>query len=862
MIRKITKQSSSLVLKSYNLNRKGIHQLKEVALTAVDQKTLISNKTECMDELNKTSLYLVNNFAASSFMSNSGNFWLYQLKSQLGTNLNQNRKMWLQMNDHHNLNQIIDYINQDFEQFSSKEKSLIFRIFAVTSSVLPTDKIYQLLQRLENDLYSNIEQCDLVDLNNYDDGLNLFKTSRLNFINKTLNYTVDSINKIISTHEETNLLFTNENSTINQMNQQWLEKANFKNDILFSIFILHKMKPFLSNRNSFIRSLLLNNYINEKITNEVSDDVLDKLAIHSYFNQFGALKQFDRLATDKFYLNLTDSNLIPNLNLINNSAMEKYFIKNILIKQIESQDKLKQPESFDKFVNLIEYFVTKSKKTKNIYDFNHYSSCVSDLFYFNLKKTKRDTDFKFFSTKYQRVFNEFLFSVNEKDRFATASLPLRQQPLNDDLQQFKFECRKVFQQEIKRFKTTDIDLPIIKKFIDFKRFNEPFYWVSNKTISLLLMNIETNLEVYYQNDCDSLLEILERISSSYSEIEIPKSILNFLCNKLLQEQTFRKVIKTSILKIVLRDIDLVRKRFRSIYAVIEQLLDTSCSIETASHIFKSLNRNLDFYVGKYEKETNLIINKIIKLVINELSDIDKDYIVSSERAIEDIIKSLFDSKKLLKFDKFEIDINRLKAKKNLFINDINNLNVNQDANHEIDTEIKRFENFFFFYSLKLRCLSDLMILGNQYDKDVLCEVMQSCVQVLTIFEKAIFGFKIFDAKNKTENLFKRKGFILDLLTGYGLFDYFDIKHLMTNLTDTDSIKFRENLSKLEEINASNYFILRNYFKLNTFKQVKYSFSLLNLKIVNSDALWDLFPTNLSVKDICNKIQLNREVFMI
>ena len=44
--------------------------------------------------------------------------------------------------------------------------------------------------------------------------------------------------------------------------------------------------------------------------------------------------------------------------------------------------------------------------------------------------------------------------------------------------------------------------------------------------------------------------------------------------------------------------------------------------------------------------------------------------------------------------------------------------------------------------------------------------------------------------------------------------------------------------------------------------MKYSFGMLNLNIVNSEALADLFQSNVTVKEICDKIQLERKVFKI
>lgn len=319
MIRSLSKQANNLAY--INLNRRAIHQLKPVASHTNELKTL-NSKTDCLDEINRTSLYLTSNFANSSFMANK-NFWTYQLKSHTATQPNQERKVWCdELNASFHLQ--IDSIAHKLDQFDVKEKALLFRVLAISHTISPNKSSLQLLQTLESDLYDHIEKLDLVDWNNYDDGLNLFRTSRLHFISKTLNHSVELIHKTVSLSQPTNDWFTS-NSLVNQTNTHWLESYSCKNDLMFSLHVLHKIKPFVSNRNYFNRALFANEYINQQLKDESSDTLLDKLVLQSYFNHYGYDKQFDRLVTEKFYDNLIETNLVRNLESINNSAMEKYF---------------------------------------------------------------------------------------------------------------------------------------------------------------------------------------------------------------------------------------------------------------------------------------------------------------------------------------------------------------------------------------------------------------------------------------------------------------------------------------------------------------------------------------------------------
>jgi hypothetical protein len=465
MLMRICRKTSSLTLRSiYQSNRcLSVHQLNLNTATSTAAATVestsvhdhdrhrhrniqtptISSKSECIDILAKTSTHIVSSLVNSSYMSNKS-FWLYQLKAQLGTGINNQRELWHDLNKSIHLRQAIKFVDQDINQFTIKEKSTIFRIVSVMHNLAPGEDTFKLIQKLEADLYSHVFTCDLADLNNFEDGLNLFRTSRLHFVSRTLDHIVNLVKELAGkqTKEPSMDLFSvDSNNPMNQINQQWIETHNQKNDLLFGMYVLQKLKNFIGNKNLIAKNMLRNEYVSEKLLTQGSEDIEEKLAIHNFFQHFGYEKQFDRLAlTDNhsFYAQLAEKDQIDSLKrLAGNPSLQKYFVRNILVKYWTLN---RDAKTSDTFKMLVEHFAIKLKETRNIYDYQTYLSCISELFYSNLN-AKRGDDFKAFANKYNRMFDHFITSekTTEMDTFQ----PRSQKKPTDPFYSEKFECRKV-----------------------------------------------------------------------------------------------------------------------------------------------------------------------------------------------------------------------------------------------------------------------------------------------------------------------------------------------------------------------------------------------------------------------------------
>lgn len=856
MIR-ISRQTKNLAIKNYFLYDKSTHTN---AAAQYDLKVNINSKNDFMDELNKLSSRIVNTFETSSYMNSTKSFWLNQLGSHRGFKQNYERLMSFNINEI-TLKQIVDFSNENLDQFTIKEKSIIIRLISAINSYDP--KYFKLLQKLEIDFYYNIDNCDLVDLNNFYSGMSVYRSCTKHFLSKTLDHTISSINRIIINDnlEATNdLFFGKENHLANEINKQWLNRIDYKNDILFSIYMLKKLNNYLIDVTKINKNLLSNGYIINQIKTENIENISEKLVIHSHFHSSGFGKNFDLLATNKFYSDLNETNLINNLNKIHHPILEKHYVKYIISKHLNNTK-----ENYDLIVKFVESFICKLNETTNIYNYSNYLSSLSLLLSSKIFTTRRMiNDFKAYNNKYEKIFTRFIHAINEKQNDENKKNEIVNFDNDTDIiQKLKNECKNNAQEKIKSFKRSDLDLYLIFELVSLKRNYEPFYWISKKTISHIFTNIIENIQIYHQSDFPVLINILEIISSSYPDSQIPDFILNYLYKVLIDIKFTNKSIKISILKIILRNKELISKKFHLIYQIIDDILINDCLIHDVVDILKTMNKNLENHVEQNKTKTNDIINRTIELIVKDLCEIDKnsssDEKTKTTLDILSITKQLHKSKETIKIKNFKNNINDLKLKKEQMIDNFNQLNMKKDTNHDIDNEIKRLEIFFYNYSLKIKCLCELSIACNQFDKDLFYEAMISSVQILTIFEKAMFSYEKINSINSTEYLLKTKRFVMDLLTCYGIFDYFDLSNFLKNLDKEELKIYKYNHLKLEEINDRNYSTLKNYFQKNIMSLIKYSFSMQNLKFSNSQALDTLFQKNITIEDIFQRLNIDKEV---
>jgi hypothetical protein len=155
---------------------------------------------------------------------------------------------------------------------------------------------------------------------------------------------------------------------------------------------------------------------------------------------------------------------------------------------------------------------------------------------------------------------------------------------------------------------------------------------------------------------------------------------------------------------------------------------------------------------------------------------------------------------------------------------------------QMRVRVRQFEWTLFVYAVRLKGLASLALLSDIYNKELLFAVASLCTRIASIFNENLF-VKIMQgtgsAYQGAAHLMDKR-FVLDLCTCFGLFNYFDARHLANDLTRGDA--FRASRATLTQINTALYASLSEQFKVGKQHQLlDYSLSLLNLDIQVADA---------------------------
>lgn len=68
------------------------------------------------------------------------------------------------------LQKLLHYLQNHSDQLNTGEKSIIFKIFTIVNKQSADATLSSLLAKIEQDLYANLDACDIVDLNNILEG--------------------------------------------------------------------------------------------------------------------------------------------------------------------------------------------------------------------------------------------------------------------------------------------------------------------------------------------------------------------------------------------------------------------------------------------------------------------------------------------------------------------------------------------------------------------------------------------------------------------------------------------------------------------------------------------------------------------
>ena len=160
------------------------------------------------------------------------------------------------------------------------------------------------------------------------------------------------------------------------------------------------------------------------------------------------------------------------------------------------------------------------------------------------------------------------------------------------------------------------------------------------------------------------------------------------------------------------------------------------------------------------------------------------------------------------------------------------------------------------FSLKL--VTTLALLSNVYNRDLLFDIADLTVCCLTHLGDRLL-VKVLRQRsgnnnnnNNNNNKMFDRGLCMDLLTVFGLFDFFDIQLLLRS-DFPKAAKFRQILGRLKTFNENFYDDLRLSKDENDDKNlvdlIQYNFSLFNLDIQLNRSIDDLFRQFRSVESL-------------
>ena len=160
--------------------------------------------------------------------------------SDLNKRLNLNRS---------ELKSILSYLEANYGEFSSAEKSILYKIIVSLKSINPDNMYLNAVQKLELDLSNNVSQCNLIDLFNYTEALSFRNLSHISNCDFYQNMAL-KMNQIVDEAEPASSQLNNNQCSplVNELNKQWLQDVECPNDLLFVLITLQKFGIFIERK--------------------------------------------------------------------------------------------------------------------------------------------------------------------------------------------------------------------------------------------------------------------------------------------------------------------------------------------------------------------------------------------------------------------------------------------------------------------------------------------------------------------------------------------------------------------------------------------------------------------------------------
>lgn len=331
-----------------------LFKLKPAQLETLNENAAtINDKQACLNEFKKFCDVLLDDIDKSS--------WLLDLRT-LGvkTSLfsNERRLQYFKQKyfDSPLYQSIIRYVDGHFDEFTLKEKAMLFRVIALLNDQSPS--MDALLRKFEIDYYNRVDECTLIDFYNYKNAINNYSNSILHFYATSTDKAFQKALALLDA--ESNSIV---NDSIDQLNARIHEHQNSNLLVCLSVF---KEFKILNNDalNVIYRRLFLHNY---KQLNEEKDLNTLSTVLGLFIYNFDRLPKNIRHTGLQLYYN-NQVRLIEGIHEKTPDILKFNLIK--WISTSNDRDVLKYKPS------LVEFFYKQLLDTHKVAHFSIYFGCL------------------------------------------------------------------------------------------------------------------------------------------------------------------------------------------------------------------------------------------------------------------------------------------------------------------------------------------------------------------------------------------------------------------------------------------------------------------------------------------------------
>lgn len=267
------------------------------------------------------------------------------------------------------------------------------------------------------------------------------------------------------------------------------------------------------------------------------------------------------------------------------------------------------------------------------------------------------------------------------------------------------------------------------------------------------------------------------------------------------------------------------------------------SFEMISKLVAPLASNYDAYMENRRDE----VIRLFKTIYDSLAKKLTNETHTRTSGLEDynsmgtLTRDLF-SLNFPHFDNKNIDLTQFKADFNRLLAEFENQSTFDPLASDLEKlkslkmRITDLQRRIYIFALNLRYLSRLVVLSDTYNKELLFDITHISARISTLLIDNLFvtvlnapdRFEYANLDNLNSLAMFNKSIILDLCSAYGLFNYFDNKVLLKDLSKSGA--FKQLLKRMREVNEKVFVNLNETYKQKHQSELfEYWFNLLNME---------------------------------